>query len=195
MLAVKAPSVAVTVIVPLPVPEAGETESHEALSLAVQLRVPPPVLLSVRVCVAGLLPPCCAVKVRLVGLVPIAGGDGAGGVLDDFWGVRSWVSPGIEPASDCIPLPPTELLPDPEDPAAAAPAKAADVDEVCPIGVEEGLATGVIVMVDGTVVVTGATADIFGACFVVALFSSWLEVSSSSSNEVAGAGLVVPRGR
>jgi hypothetical protein len=44
--AVREPVAAVTVIVPVfPVPEAGETVSHEALSLAVQVRVPPPVLL------------------------------------------------------------------------------------------------------------------------------------------------------
>ena len=43
------------------------------LSLALQLNVPPPVLLMFKVCVEGLLPPCWAVKERLVGLVPIAG--------------------------------------------------------------------------------------------------------------------------
>ena len=42
-------SVALTVTVPLPVPEAGETVSHETLSLAVHDNVPPPVLLTVRV--------------------------------------------------------------------------------------------------------------------------------------------------
>ena len=43
------------------------------LSLALQLNVPPPVLLMFKVCVEGLLPPCWAAKERLVGLVPIAG--------------------------------------------------------------------------------------------------------------------------
>jgi hypothetical protein len=47
------------------------------LSLAVQLRVPPPVLLMRKVWVAGLAPPCVPVKERFVGLVPIAGGTGA----------------------------------------------------------------------------------------------------------------------
>ena len=42
-------SVALTVTVPLPVPEVGETVSHEALSLAIHDNVPPPVLLTVRV--------------------------------------------------------------------------------------------------------------------------------------------------
>jgi hypothetical protein len=48
------------------------------LSLALQVNVPPPVLLIVTVWAAGLLPPCCAVKDRLVGLMPMAGGTGAG---------------------------------------------------------------------------------------------------------------------
>ncbi len=43
------------------------------LSLALQLNVPPPALLMFKICVEGLLPPCWAVKERLVGLVPIAG--------------------------------------------------------------------------------------------------------------------------
>jgi hypothetical protein len=46
------------------------------LSLAVQLKVPPPVLLIVRVWVAG-LDPAWAVKEKLVGLAPIAGATGA----------------------------------------------------------------------------------------------------------------------
>ena len=58
-------------------PEAGETVSQVLLGLAVQLKVPPPVLLTFSVWVVGLLPPCWAVKVRLVGLAPIAGGTGA----------------------------------------------------------------------------------------------------------------------
>ena len=60
-----------------PVPEAGETVSQVLLELAVQLKVPPPVLLTFSVWAVGLLPPCWAVKVRLVGLAPIAGGTGA----------------------------------------------------------------------------------------------------------------------
>jgi hypothetical protein len=53
--------------------------SHAALSLALQLKVPPPVLLMLTVWDAGLLPPCWAVKDKLVGLAPIAGGTGGGG--------------------------------------------------------------------------------------------------------------------
>ena len=56
--AVSVPVVTLTVTVPLPVPEAGLTVNHEALSLAVQVRVPPPVLLRLTVWTAGLAPPC-----------------------------------------------------------------------------------------------------------------------------------------
>ena len=63
--------------VPLPVPADGDTVNQAALSLAVQLKVPPPVLLILTVWAAGLLPPCWAVKDKLVGLAPRAGGTGA----------------------------------------------------------------------------------------------------------------------
>ena len=55
-LAVSAPVITLTVTVPLPVLEAGLTVNQEALSLADQVRVPPPVLLMLSVWVAGLLP-------------------------------------------------------------------------------------------------------------------------------------------
>ena len=57
-------------------PEAVDNVSQGALSLAVQFKVPPPVLLIVRVCVAG-LDPTWAVKEKLAGLAPIAGAKGA----------------------------------------------------------------------------------------------------------------------
>ena len=53
----KVPVVAVSVTLPLPVPPAVESVNQVALSLAVQLKVPPPVLLMLRVCVAGFAPP------------------------------------------------------------------------------------------------------------------------------------------
>ena len=62
-----------SVTAPLPVPEAGLRVSHAALSLADQLRVPPPVLLRLSVCAAGLPLPCCAVNEMLVGLAPMVG--------------------------------------------------------------------------------------------------------------------------
>ena len=61
----------------MPVPVPGLRVSHVASSLADQVKVPPPVLLMLRVCEAGLTPPWVAVKDRLVGLIPIAGGTGA----------------------------------------------------------------------------------------------------------------------
>ena len=64
---------AVRVMGPLPVPAGELNDNQAALSLAVQLKVPPPVLVMVRVCAAGLLPPWVAVKATLVGLAPIAG--------------------------------------------------------------------------------------------------------------------------
>ena len=69
--------VALTVTAPLPVPEAGEIVSQVVLGLALQLKVPPPVLLIFRVWAMGLPPPCWAANDRLVGLTPIAGGTGA----------------------------------------------------------------------------------------------------------------------
>ena len=69
--------VTVKVIAPLPVPEAGDKVNHGTLSLALQVKVPPPVLLMLTAWAAGLAPPCVAVKERLVGLAPIIGGTGA----------------------------------------------------------------------------------------------------------------------
>ena len=60
--------------VPFPVAEEGEAASQVVSGVALQLKVPPPVLLIFRVCATGLPPPCWAVKDRLDGLIPIAGG-------------------------------------------------------------------------------------------------------------------------
>ena len=73
----KAPVVACKVIVPLPVPAPVVRVNQPVFSLAVQFKVPPPVLRILRVCAAGLLPPCVAVNARLVGLALMAGGTGA----------------------------------------------------------------------------------------------------------------------
>lgn len=62
-------------IEPVPVPEVGDIVSQVALSLALQVKVPPPVLLIVNVCAAGLAP-VCAVNEKLAGLAPIAGAAG-----------------------------------------------------------------------------------------------------------------------
>ena len=67
-----------TVAEPGAVPEAGLKLSHVALSLTDQLRVPPPVLVTLTIWAEGFAPPCTPVKPRLVGLRPIVG-DGGGG--------------------------------------------------------------------------------------------------------------------
>ena len=73
----KAPVVACNVIVPLPVPEPAVRVNQPVFSLAVQVKVPPPVFLMLSVCAAGLLPPWIAVNARLMGLALMAGGTGA----------------------------------------------------------------------------------------------------------------------
>ena len=110
------PVVALNVTAPLPVPLAGDTVSHAALSLAVQLKVPPPVLLMLTVWAAGLLPPCWAVKEKLVGLAPIAGGTGAGdgGEEADVGGLTSCESPGMSFSRRDIERPFPSALPPPE---------------------------------------------------------------------------------
>jgi hypothetical protein len=72
---------ALTLIAPLLIPEAGESVNQAALSLAVQVRVPPPVLLMFSVWAAGVPSPRWTVKERPVGLALIAGGTGAGATV------------------------------------------------------------------------------------------------------------------
>jgi hypothetical protein len=85
------PVITLTMITPLFVPEVRLSLSQAALSLAIQLSVPPPELLMLKVWDVGLAPPCVAVKERLAGVAPMAaggtgggvtgGGDGGGGVI------------------------------------------------------------------------------------------------------------------
>ena len=79
VLTAKLPVVTVNVTAPFPVPEDGLSVNQAALSLVVQLSVPPPVLLMLKVWVAGLAPPCVEAKERLVGLAPMTGGTTGGG--------------------------------------------------------------------------------------------------------------------
>lgn len=65
--------VTLIVMVPVPVPDAGLTLSHEVLSDAVQLSVPLPELEMVMVRLAGLLPPWTAENDSDVALSPIVG--------------------------------------------------------------------------------------------------------------------------
>ena len=63
------------------VPDVSESDNHDWVLLAVQLSVPPPVLVILTVCAAGLLPPAIPEKVKLfpdtcsagVGSPPAAG--------------------------------------------------------------------------------------------------------------------------
>jgi hypothetical protein len=76
MLAVRLPTVTMAVMLPplVPVPEVVRP-NHDPLQFtdADQFRLPPPVLLTVMFWLAGLLPPCTAVKVIDVGLNPMVG--------------------------------------------------------------------------------------------------------------------------
>jgi hypothetical protein len=58
---------------PAPVPPATLGVNHDAFSVTVQFRVPAPLLPILRVWTPGLLPPCTAVKERLVALRPMVG--------------------------------------------------------------------------------------------------------------------------
>jgi uncharacterized membrane protein len=78
--ALNVPLVTLSVTTLFPVPEAGLSVSQEALSLAVHVSVPLPVLLMLKVWGAGLAQPIIAVKERLVALAPMAGGVTGGGV-------------------------------------------------------------------------------------------------------------------
>jgi hypothetical protein len=84
-----------TIIVPLPVPDEGLSVSQPMFSLEVHVSVPPPALLTLKVLVDGLPPPCVAVKERLIGLMPRTGVDGGGEGLEVFEGATIWASPGI----------------------------------------------------------------------------------------------------
>lgn len=70
-------------ITPLFVPEVRLSLSQAALSLAIQLSVPLPELLMLKVWDAGLAPPCVAVKERPAGVAPMAAGGTGGGVTGE----------------------------------------------------------------------------------------------------------------
>jgi hypothetical protein len=170
--------VALTATVPLPVPEAGDTVSQAALSLADQVKVPPPVLLMLRLWAAGLLPPCWAENDKLVGLAPMAGGTGAGGEDEDdaVEGLTSCVSPGISAARRDIDRPPVGVL-DPLDVFFGAAAFVAPANAVVPVdelrgAIVFGVAVVMVVVAAVPISVSGAVA---GAATVLVLFE--IEVS------------------
>ena len=128
MPAVKVPVTTVRATVPFPVPDAGERDIQAMLSLAVQLKVPPPVLLILKVWVAGLAPPCVAVKERLVGLVLIAGFIDSVGAEG---GAINCANSGISATNLCIDRPPAPLLPEVDEfPAPATANGVVPVDTV-----------------------------------------------------------------
>ena len=130
--------------VPLPEPEAGLRVNQAAVSLAVQL-TGPPVLVMLRVCAAGLVPPCWAVKESAVGMALMAGLI-EGGVVEGAGsedGAISCANPGISSANLLADRPPARPFPETEEcPVPAAAREAVPVD---------GLATAMdlMVVVDG----------------------------------------------
>ncbi len=77
---------------PFPVPEVGEGEIQDELSVTDQVSVPPPRFVMDRGCAAGLPDPCWAVKDRLVGLMLMAGGTGAAVTVKET-GIVTGVTP------------------------------------------------------------------------------------------------------
>ena len=172
--------VAVKVTVPLPVPEAGLRVSHVALSVAVQLNVPPPVLLMLRTFVAGLAPPAVAAKERLVGLAPIAGlieGIGAEG------GEINCANPGISAANLFIDRPPPPPLPEVDDLPVLAAASG-----MVPVGAEPAEIDPVVVVADGAMctVESGAAMEERRPVFLLSEEVSLEEVVLSGSRATGG---------
>src|SRR5574341_715911 len=147
-------------MVPLPVPEAGETVNHAAWSLADQLSVPPPVLLTLRAWVAGLAPPWVAAKAKLVGLAPKAGGTGAGGDDDDDGGLTSCVSPGISAVRRDIERPAAGVVAPLEEFVEGAPASEVDPSNelrgIVVLGLTAVLVVAVVVLISVSDDVAGA---------------------------------------
>lgn len=90
---------AVTVIVPVSLPEAGPRVNHAAITVAFQFNVPWPMFVTVRACVVRLLSPCRALKEKLGELTPIAGFGNSGAGMGMGGGAASGVSPGISDMS------------------------------------------------------------------------------------------------
>ena len=99
MPAAKPARLALAVTVPLSVPDTGLRVNQAALPLAAHPKVPPPVLVTVKVFVAGFVPPAVPAKPRLVVLSPIAGGEEAA------------VSARV--IGNCLVTPPPEIVPVP----------------------------------------------------------------------------------
>lgn len=99
---------AVNVIVPVSLPEAGPRVNHAAVAVAFQFNVPWPMFVTVKVCVVELPSPRRALKEKLGELTPITGfgndGDGIGIGCGAASGVNAGISDMSLPAAnaDCI---------------------------------------------------------------------------------------------
>src|SRR4051812_34622631 len=88
-------------MVPGALPLAGDRLSQGCVSVAVQLRLPPPVLDTLMVLVAGLAPPAVAEKLRLDG--EVARAPGAGVVLAPYsWGPASGLLSRLAPSASVL---------------------------------------------------------------------------------------------
>ena len=96
------PVAALNVIVLLPVPEVELRANQPAFSLALQFKVPPPVLRILSVCAAGFEPPWVAAKESAGGLMPMAGGTGAGVTVKET-GMVTGVA--VDPAGQIVTWP------------------------------------------------------------------------------------------
>ena len=112
---------------PAPAPVAGLRDNQAAVSLALQFKVPP-LLLMVTVWGAGLVAPWVAVKESAAGLAPRVGGTVDDGGGDDDAGLMSCASPGISDARRDIERPAGGVLAPIEAFAVAAPAFAVAPD-------------------------------------------------------------------
>ena len=133
-------AVTVSVTGPFLLSEAGDNINQPALSLALQLKVPLPVLLMLRVWAMGSSPPCWAVKDRLAGLVPIAG---MTKITGDEGGEVNCVNPGISAANLLIVRPPPKTIPEVDE--LLAPAAARGRVPICAVPA----AMDFVIVVDG----------------------------------------------
>lgn len=143
-------------MVPLPVPDAGESVNQPVVSLADQARVPPPTLLMLNIWVVGLALPCWAIKDRLAGLTPTTGL--TGGTTGAEGGVISCANPGNSAANLLIDRPPP--LPPPDDEELPAPTAA---NGMVPVGAVPAAMEPVAVAGNGTalMVARGTAAPMF----------------------------------
>src|SRR6185436_4372321 len=125
------PVATLSVTAPLPLPDAGERVNQAALLLAIQVRVPAPVLLMLSVWAAGLVP-VSAVNDKLAGLAPIAG-------LVETTGSEgaemSCANPGISAANLLIDRPPVFPFPEVEELPLPLPGAASGIVPVADVPV------------------------------------------------------------